>query len=489
MRPEKQPLASTQTKGRALLTLVIPTRNEARNIPALVRELKEVLSGVDYRMVFVDDSTDETPEIVRALSEEDGRIVLIHRKGAEQGGGLSTAVAAGMDAATNGSEYTCVMDADLQHPPEKVREMLEEARTSGADVVVASRYANGGDYAGLSGPLRKAVSIASKYLSQIVFKEARKCSDPLSGFFLVRNEAISGIQFRPTGFKILLEILVCAPHLRVVEVPLNFRARNAGVSKATFSQGLHYLAHMASLFWYVPSAGRFWKFAMVGASGVVVNSLTLIILAEYFHAHKVIAWMFAVGVSILSNFLLNNAFTWRDVRHSSRIHFLLRSALAYPVAIIGIGANFAVYYPLVKYVSAAFPYYVLFNLLGIVAGTSVNFILSSRLVFRPSTPENLDPDAPPKQISEEVRRELKADWVGLIEVPKLDPLGEQIPRELTAADRSVIELVARTTQPTLTVTGPRRLPQARTNTRWTNSLAVPILEGDHTVGVVYATRN
>jgi dolichol-phosphate mannosyltransferase len=53
----------------------------------------------------------------------------------------------------------------------------------------------------------------------------------------------------------------------------------------------------------------------------------------------------------------------------------------------------------------------------------------------------------------------------------------------------VIELVARTTQPTLTVTGPRRLPQARTNTRWTNSLAVPILEGDHTVGVVYATRN
>ena len=126
---------------------------------------------------------------------------------------------------------------------------------------------------------------------------------------------------------------------------------------------------------------------------------TLVILAEYFHAHKVIAWMFAVGVSILSNFLLNNAFTWRDVRHSSRIHFLLRGALAYPVAIMGIGANFAVY-SLIKYVSDAFPYYVLFNLLGIAAGTSVNFILSSRLVFRPSTPENLDPEAPPKHIAE-----------------------------------------------------------------------------------------
>jgi dolichol-phosphate mannosyltransferase len=217
--------------------------------------------------------------------------------------------------------------------------------------------------------------------------------------------------------------------------------------------------------------------------------LTLITLAEYFDANKVIAWMFAVGLSILSNFLLNNAFTWRDVRHSSRIHFLLRGALAYPVAIMGIGANFAVYYPLLKYVSDAFPYYVLFNLLGIAAGTSVNFLLSSRLVFRPSTPANLDPNASPKQIAEEVRRELKADWVGLIEVPQLVPLGEHTPRELPAPERSVIELVVKTSQPTLTVTGPRRLPQARTNARWTNSLAVPILEEEHAVGVVYAARN
>ena len=253
-------------------------------------------------------------------------------------------------------------------------------------------------------------------------------------------------------------------------------------------QGFEYLTHMLSLFWYVPSAGRFWKFALVGASGVLVNMGTLIVLAEYFHAHKVIAWMFAVGLSILSNFLLNNAFTWRDIRHSSRIHFFLRGVLAYPVAVMGIGANFAVWYPLVKYVSDAFPYYALFNLLGIVAGTSVNFILSSQLVFRPSTPKNLDPDAPPKQIAEVLRRELKADRVALIRVPDLTPLGEHSPWHLTASDRSVIDLVVKTTHPTLTVTGPRRLPQARTNARWTNSLAVPIINDDHTLGVVYATR-
>ena len=473
--------------GRVLLTVVVPTRNEAENVGGLLRGLREGLAGVEFRVVFVDDSTDGTPGVIRDLAEEDGRVTLVHREGAEREGGLSTAVTTGMELFSPESEFTCVMDADGQHPPEKVREMLEVAQAGDADVVVASRYARGGSYEGLSGRTRRAVSLGSKGLARVVFKEARKTTDPLTGFFLVRNEAILGIQFRPTGFKVLLEILVCAPELRVAEVPFGFRARNAGVSKASLRQGLEYLTHILSLFWYVPSAGRFWKFAMVGASGVVVNSLVLVTLAEVFDAHKVIAWMFAVGLSILSNFLLNNAFTWRDVRHSSRIHFLLRGALAYPVAVMGIGANFAVFYPLLKYVSAEFPFYVIFNFLGILAATAVNFALSSRLVFKPSLPASLDPDAPPKQIAEGMRRELKADRVLLVTVPEISPLGGD-PGDLAAAERGVIRLVTETAQPTLTVTGPRRLPQARTNARWANSLAVPILHDGHPVGVVYATR-
>lgn len=491
MGVEERTVAGTggAQRKKVLLTLVIPTRNEAENVPLLVRRLRESLGDLDYRVVFVDDSTDETPEIIRVLGREDRRISLIRREGAEREGGLSTAVTRGLDEVASGSVYTCVMDADLQHPPHKVREMLRTAQSTDADVVVASRYARGGSYAGLKGPLRKAVSLGSKYLAQLIFGEARKTSDPMSGFFLIRNEAVQDIQFRPTGFKVLLEILVCAPELKVVEVPLRFEARNAGVSKATLRQGLEYLAHIASLFWYVPSAGRFWKFAMVGASGVLVNNLTLITLAEYFDAHKVIAWMFAVGVSILSNFLLNNAFTWRDVRHSSRIHFLLRGALAYPVAIMGIGANFAVYYPLLKYVSDEFPYYVLFNLLGIAAGTSVNFILSSRLIFRRPSQRKLDPSLPPGRTAEEIRRELKAERVLLVRLPEMSPLPTSPSPRLQNLDRSVIELVARTGNPTLTVTGPRRLPQARTNTRWSNSVAVPVSDDGRTVGVVYATRH
>src|SRR5919199_6047880 len=501
MKPEEQVSpgareAVAPAKRAAFLTLVIPTRDEAKNVPRLARELKESLSGVDYRVVFVDDSTDETPEVIRALGREDDRIFLMRRAEAERDGGLSTAVATGMDAATNDSEYTCVMEADLQHPPSKVREMLEKARDWGADVVVASRYARGGSYAGLPGPTRKAISVGSKYLARIVFKEARKTSDPMTGFFLVRNAAISGIQFRPTGFKILLEILVCAPELKVAEVPLNFRARNAGVSKANLGRGLEYLSHIANLFWYVPSAGRFWKFALVGASGVLVNMVTLITLVEYFDANPTVAWMVAVGLSILSNFLLNNAFTWRDVRHASRIHFFLRGALAYPVAIVALGANFAVYYPLIKYVSSDFPYYVIAAFLGIVAGTSANFLLSSRFVFRQLTPKSLNPARPPRVIAEEVREELKADWVGVVRAQDLSYVAHSsegvvagAARQLSAADKSTIEFVLSTLEPTLAVTGPKRLPQARTNTRWASSLVVPVLlEGEHPIGVVYATR-
>src|ERR687889_791323 len=330
MKAEKQTIAGRPGGGgslnRVLLTIVVPTRNEADNVPKLAQELRESLSDLDYRVVFVDDSTDETPEVIQSLAEEDGRVHLVRRVGAERYGGLSTAVTRGMELFSAASEYTCVMDADLQHPPGKVREML-----------------------------------------------------------------------------------VCAPELEVIEVPFDFQARNAGVSKATFRQGFEYLSHILSLFWYVPSEGRLWKFLLVGASGVLVNMATLIVLAEFFDANKVIAWMFAVGLSILSNFLLNNAFTWRDIRHSSRIHFFLRGVLAYPVAIMGIGANFAVWDPLVKYVSDAFPYYALFNLLGIVAGGSGNFLLSSPPPFPPPPPPNPPPPPPPKQIAEEVRRELKAD--------------------------------------------------------------------------------
>jgi len=116
-------------------------------------------------------------------------------------------------------QYVCVMDADLQHPPELIPVLLGEA-ARGADLVVASRYAPGGSHEGLGTPVRRLVSREATVLARLLFKEARQSSDPLSGYFFCRRALIDGIEFRPVGFKILLELLVCVPDLRVVDVPV-----------------------------------------------------------------------------------------------------------------------------------------------------------------------------------------------------------------------------------------------------------------------------
>src|SRR5918995_171962 len=186
MKAQRQTVGDGTGGGKdangVLLTLVIPTRNEVDNVPELVRELRESLSDIDYRVVFVDDSTDETPAVIRNLATEGGRVRLVRREGAERRGGLSTAVTRGLDLSSGASEYTCVMDADLQHPPGKVREMLEIARRTDADVVVASRYANGGSYAGLSGTLRRGGSGGGKDIPPGGRKEGGQDREPEDGF-------------------------------------------------------------------------------------------------------------------------------------------------------------------------------------------------------------------------------------------------------------------------------------------------------------------
>ena len=125
--------------------------------------------------------------------------------------------------------WVCVMDADLQHPPELIPRLLAEG-DAGADLVVASRYAAGGSREGLDGAVRRFVSRGATATARLLFVEARLSTDPLSGFFLCRRSIIDGIEFRPVGFKILLELLVCVPGLHVVDVPLMQAQRSAGAS-------------------------------------------------------------------------------------------------------------------------------------------------------------------------------------------------------------------------------------------------------------------
>jgi len=231
------------------ISLVIPTRNEEDNLPSLVAKLAEVLKGASYEIILVDDSDDATAQVAPQLAAIHGlTLSVIHREEGQRSGGLSTAVLVGVAAAHG--EYVCIMDADLQHPPELIRSMIDAAGGVDADIVVASRYVEGGSDAGLSNRARKMISLASKHLVKTAFRgRLRTVSDPLSGFFLARRSLLNETALSPIGFKILLDILVRSNWRVAAEVPLKFERRAAGSSKASLKQGRDFLSHVSQLLW------------------------------------------------------------------------------------------------------------------------------------------------------------------------------------------------------------------------------------------------
>ena len=258
----REPLRArrNQRPAEIRISVVVPTRNEAGNVDELQRQLACALDGIEHEIVVVDDSNDDvTRPVLRAAAARDPRWRVIERAPHEQTG-LASAVVLGVEAARGMA--VCVMDGDLQHPPQVVPSLLA-AIEAGADLAVASRYMPGGSRAGLDGNMRNLVSRSCTWLAQAVFPEARRTSDPLSGFFCCRRTAIKGIELKPRGFKILLEVLVCAPGMRVADVPFVFASRLAGESKASTRQGVLFLGHLASLFAYVPGSARPLKFAAV----------------------------------------------------------------------------------------------------------------------------------------------------------------------------------------------------------------------------------
>lgn len=244
------------------ISVIVPTFNEAANIDELVARINDALEGRDAEIIFVDDSSDNTPEVIRKTTSALS-VRLLHRSVAA--GGLSGAVVAGL-AATD-SDWAVVMDGDLQHPPEMIPILLASAITDRADVVVASRHIRGGSSAGLDGWVRSLTSNGAKILTRAMFPlRLQHCTDPMTGFFAVRRAAVDLSALHPHGFKILLEILGRSSSLKVIEEPFIFAARKAGVSKAKTAQGIQFILQLAGL-----RFGRLSGFALIGAIGAVAN--------------------------------------------------------------------------------------------------------------------------------------------------------------------------------------------------------------------------
>ncbi|WP_299815966.1 glycosyltransferase [Tardiphaga sp.] len=288
----------------------MPTFNESGNVSELVRRVVAATSGMTAEIIFVDDSTDDTPSIVESTAASvTFSVRLIHRD--HPTGGLGGAVVAGFRAAL--FPWVLVMDGDLQHPPELIPVLADEARKSGIDIVVASRYRRGGGAHGLSGPLRRAVSTLSTLLTRAMFpSRLRDCTDPMTGYFLVRRAAVDLDALRPHGFKILLEILARGrPPLRVAEVPFAFGTRLSGHSKASLRQGFRFVRQLIDL-----RFGRASSFAGIGAIGALAN-LAIVGLLTQVGLEYLIAAAIAAESTIIANFLLQEHFVFKDLLHGA----------------------------------------------------------------------------------------------------------------------------------------------------------------------------
>ena len=238
------PAVDTEALALEKLALVIPTLCEADNICRLLTHVRSVLDplGTPYEILVVDDdSRDGTSDVVAAVAESDPRVRLFVRKGER---GLSGAILHGWqrtDATVLG-----VMDADLQHPPELLPYLLTAIK-DGRDLVIGSRYTDGGDL-GQWNPIRKLLSAAAVWVTLPLQRPHLRTKDPMSGFFMVRRRCLPHGAFQKTGFKLLLEILVRGRIQSVKEVPFEFGLRCQGASKANFKVAWDYALLLMRLF-------------------------------------------------------------------------------------------------------------------------------------------------------------------------------------------------------------------------------------------------
>ena len=241
------PAAASSQRSAAVparLAIVIPTLNEEGNIARVLDLARAALDpvAIAYELLVVDDdSRDRTAPIVSAIAARDPRVRLFVRKGQR---GLSGAVLDGW--AHTAANLLGVMDADLQHPPELLPDLLR-AVVSGRDLAIGSRYTPGGAI-GRWNLVRKLLSSAAVWATWPLQRSGARARDPMSGFFIVRRECIENISFQRTGFKLLLDILIRGRVASVAEIPFDFGARTADKSKAGLRVGWDYLRLLARLY-------------------------------------------------------------------------------------------------------------------------------------------------------------------------------------------------------------------------------------------------
>jgi dolichol-phosphate mannosyltransferase len=357
----------------ARLAIVVPTFNESQNVEVLVGLVDKALPGIPWELVFVDDnSPDDTSGKVRELAQRDPRVRILHRFGRR---GLSSACVEGILATS--APYVAIMDADLQHDESVLGAMYERITKGDVDLVVGSRYVNGGGMGDWSENRQRMSKFATK-LALMLTKTP--ISDPMSGFMMMRRDAFmrSLPKLSTVGFKILLDIAASAPEpLRVADVPYTFRTRQFGESKLDSLVLWEYVQLlMDKAFGHIVPV-RFMSFALVGGSGVFVHFAVLTLLFKLFSQSFALSQTAATLVAITSNYLLNNMFTYRDQRLKG--WSLLRGWISFNlVCAFGAAANIGV----ADWLFGNDAYWALSALAGILVSVVWNYVMSAFFTWK-----------------------------------------------------------------------------------------------------------
>jgi dolichol-phosphate mannosyltransferase len=248
------------------ISVIVPTINEAENLPVLLPAVDAALAGREYEVLIVDDdSKDATESVCRELAKKYPLKLLTRRNPTD---GLGGAVLLGMAEATG--DYLAIMDADLQHPPDKLAALIEPLKTGQADFVLGSRYVRGGGTAEGWTFYRRINSGVATLLARPF---AGGITDPMSGFFaLSRASYAAADRLTPLGYKIGLELMCKCRVKRVVEIPIHFGLRERGQSKLSFKQQFRYLEHLSRLYDFTyPRASPVIKFLAITAGSCLIG--------------------------------------------------------------------------------------------------------------------------------------------------------------------------------------------------------------------------
>lgn len=334
----ERPLRAANLPARLQLSVVVPTYCEAGNIASMISALDAALAGINWEVIFVDDdSPDGTMSTIRSIGAHDGRVRALRRVGRR---GLAGAVIEGMLA--SGADIVAVVDADLQHDEKLLPEMLRDIETGKSDIVIGTRYDQTGDASEGFSATRRVSSMLATTLTNMLLKT--NVSDPMSGFFMLKRSLIDTIapKLSPGGFKLLLDILASAPSgVRVSEKPYVFRPRKVGQSKLDGLVIADFLGLLLTKTTGNLVPPRFFLFALVGATGLIIHLAALRSAIVLAHASFNEAQIFAAFVAMTFNFFLNNALTFRD-RRLSGVDIISGLLTFYVVCSVGTLANIGV---------------------------------------------------------------------------------------------------------------------------------------------------